>query len=320
MKMLKTVKLCLAMVLATSLSAVVYGQKVVNVQEASVRAPGNVKVDGKLSEWNDTFQAYNKTTLINYSLTNDDSFLYLVIKAGDQTTGSKITAGGINFVINTAGKKKEQDAFKLVFPSISRDAMMGMFQRPAGGAQGGGQGGPPQGGGGFGGGGQGGRPVMDSATLAAMHTRTIAAAKEIKLFGFKEISDSVISVYNEFNIKAALGYDAKGMLTYELAIPLKSLGLSADEPKEFAYNIKLNGLQMRGGPDQERGGQQGGFGGQQGGSSFGGGGGNGGGGGFGGGGNGGGGFGGGQGGGGFGGFQSMMTPTDFWGKYTLAKK
>jgi len=311
MKMVKTAKLSLATAVLAGLGTMAQAQKAPNVQETSVRAPQNVKIDGKLGEWNETFQAYNKTTLINYSITNDDTFLYLTIKAGDQSTGNKITAGGLNFVINTAGKKKEQDAFKLVYPLISRDAMSGMFpQRGQGG-----QSGPPQGGFGGGqpgGGGFGGPPVMDSATLATMHAKTLAAAKEIKLFGFKEISDSVISVYNEYNIKAALGYDAKNTLTYELAIPLKSLGLSADDPKEFAYNIKLNGLQMRGGPDQERGGQgggqQGGFGGGHGGGGgFGGGGGNGGG-----------------GGGGFGGpppgMQNMMTPTDFWGKYTLAKK
>jgi hypothetical protein len=325
MKKVKAIKLCFGTLLITGLSVAVYGQKLNNVQEGSLRAPQNVKVDGKLGEWNDSFQASNKTTLVTYSITNDDNFLYLVLKPADQQTGNKITAGGINFTINTADKKKEQDAFTLIFPTISRDAMSGMFQRP-GGQGGGGQGGPPGGGGGFGfdrqqGGGQ--RPVMDSATLASMHAKTVAAAKEIKLYGFKDIPDSVISVYNEYNIKAAIGYDAKGDLNYELAVPLKSLGLSVDNPKEFAYNIKVNGLQMRGRED-DRGGDRGG---QGGGDRGGNGGGQGGGFGGGGGGNGGGGQGGNPGGGQRGGFggppggtQSMMTPTDFWGKYTLAKK
>jgi hypothetical protein len=79
--------------------------------------------------------------------------------------------------------------------------------------------------------------------------------------------------------------------------------------KEFAYNIKLNGLQLPGldGPG--------------GGGGFGGGGGGGGGRGPGGGGGGGRGPGGGGGGRGPGGgnfdFQAMISPTDFWGKYTI---
>jgi hypothetical protein len=325
--MKKSTLISAGLALLTAGISTVYGQKSNNVQEGSVRAPLNVKVDGKLNEWNDDFQAYNKTTLLTYSITNDDNFLYLVLKTADQTTSRKITAGGINFTINTANKKKAENAFTLVYPLISGDAMRSMFQR---GGQGG-QGGPPGGGGGFGGGfggGQGGppgggqRPVMDSATLATMHKTTIAAAKEIKLFGFKDIADSVISVYNEYNIKAAIGYDAKGAFTYELAVPLNLIGLSVNNPKEFAYNIKLNGMQMRGfGGDRDGGGDRGGQGGGDrvmigGGGQGGGQGGNGGGGQ-------GGGFGGGQGGppgSGFGGMQSMMAATDFWGKYTLAKK
>lgn len=311
------------MVLAMATGAAAYAQKGGNVQEGNMRAPLNTKVDGKLNEWNDDFQAVNKTTLLTYSIANDDNYLYLVLKTADQTASRKITGGGISFTINTANKKKEQDAFKLTYPLISGDAMRGMFQR---GGQGG-QGGPPGGGmGGPPGGGMGGgqRPVMDSATLATMHKATIDAAKEIKLFGFKDIADSVISVYNEYNIKAAIGYDAKGALTYEMAIPLKALGLSTDSPKEFAYNLKVNGIQMRMPDGMRMGGDRGGDGGQRGGDvrvdvvqvggGFGGGGG-----GFGGGG---GNFGGGQGGppGGMGGMQSMFAATDFWGKYTLAKK
>jgi hypothetical protein len=90
---------------------------------------------------------------------------------------------------------------------------------------------------------------------------------------------------------------------YELSIPLELLEMSADKPKEFSYNIKLNGLQIN-------------FGGFSGGPRPGGAGG-----------------GGGDGpvvvrveGSGAGGqvgsfnFQDLITPTDFWGKYVLTKQ
>src|SRR5476651_1808925 len=255
MKTFKALKIGLNTLLIAGISLSASAQK--NIQEGSVRAPAGIKVDGKLTEWNDSFQATNKVTLLTYTLSNDDNNLYLAIKSTDQTNSTKITAGGISFTINTADKKKEQDAFALVFPVISRDAMGGMFgQRGAGGGQGGGQGGPPGGGGG-----QGGRPVMDSATLALRRTQTVAAAKEIKLIGFKDIPDSVISIYNDYGIKAALGYDAKGNLMYELSIPLKTLGLSTDNAKEFAYNLKVNGIQFNRGNRPDDGGGRGGQGG-----------------------------------------------------------
>lgn len=293
-----------------AMSSSAYAQKLNNIQEGSLWAPANLKVDGNLKEWDDNYQAYNKATKIFYSVTNDDKNLYLVVKSIDIQNSNKIAAGGITFTVNTQDKKKDKDAFNITYPVIPRT------QRQRG------QGGP----GGFGGGGRDGGPggfdrgrdggnLLDSAAMAAQHKRTIDAAKEIRLSGFKDITDSLISIYNEYGIKAAIGYDKIGNYNYELAIPLKYLGLSVDNVKEFAYNLKVNGITMPnfGGP-----GGPGGQGGPGGGGP--------GGGGFGGGGRDGGGPGGRDGGrpdgdrGGDRNFMEMFSATDFWGKYTLAKK
>jgi len=286
------------------------------VQAASVWAPDKLKIDGNLKEWDDTFQAYNKTTKIFYTISNDDKYLYLVVKSIDIPNNNKIIAGGITLTINTDDKKKEKDAYSVTYPVIPRTPR----QRGQGG---GGNRGGGFGGGGFGGGRDRGNNTPDSAAMAEQHKKTIEAAKEIRVLGFKDITDTTISIYNEFSIKAALGYDAIGNYDYELAIPLKLLNLNPEKPKEFAYNIKVNGIQIPanfgGGNDRINGEggvtlngspgggvNRGGFGGGGGGNR------------------GGGGFGGGGGApGGPGGFNrnlEMFSPTDFWGKYTLAKK
>jgi len=296
--------------------------KLKSVQATSVWAPASVKVDGNLKEWDDTFQAYNKTTKIFYTLCNDDKYLYLVVKSIDIPNNAKIIAGGITLTINTEDKKKDKDAFTLTYPMIPRPTR---GQRGAGGGGGG-----ARGAGGFGGGRDRGA-APDSAAIAAQHKQTVEAAKEIKVLGFKDITDTLISIYNEFSIKASIGYDAIGNYDYELAVPLKLLNITPDNAKEFAYNIKVNGLQVPanfGGPNGPGGGGLGGAGG--GGDAIAGGGAAGGGGGAPGGGGGGrGGRGGGGGGGrppGGGGAPGtprdpeMYSPTDFWGKYTLAKK
>ncbi len=312
-----------------------------NIQNNSLWAAAKIKIDGDLSEWKNDFQAFNTTTKLYYLLANDDKYLYLVIQSTDATNKAKIAAGGITLTINTADKKKDKDAFILTYPVITRAARGQRGQRGAGGFGGGGGGGA----GGFGGG-RNAVPLTDSAAKAAadlQHQQLIAASKEIKVAGFKDITDSLISIYNEYSIKAQLGYDAQGNFTYEMAIPLKTLGLSTASPKEFAYNVKVNGLQVAmrnqdgaGGRGNGGAGGAGGFGGDVSGGAGGAGGfgGAGGGGGGGGGGRGGGGGGGGGrngGGGGFGGaggggmrngidMQDLTSPTDFWGKYTLAKK
>ena len=268
-----------------------------DVQTTSIWAPANVKIDGKINEWEDSFQAYNKSTKLFYTISNNDKYLYLALTSTDATNNAKIVAGGITLTINTAGKKKEKDALSLTFPVITR----GRGRRGAGG----------------GGGGQRRQPgdPVDTAAISTARKQLIAASKEIKVLGFKDVEDTLISIYNEYGIKSAIGYDELGNYSYELAVPLKLLNITLADAKDIAYNVKVNGLQINVGPPRNFNGD----GGAPGGGS------NPGGGGFGGGGRGGGG-GGARGGGPPGGRaentdrEDLTTPTDFWGKYTFAKK
>jgi len=296
------IKIVTACLLLGSISLSAYSQKLNTVQESSVWAPANIKVDAKLNEWDDTFQAYNKTTEVFYTLSNDDKNLYLALKSTDPLNNNKIVAGGINFTINKTGKKKDKDAYVVVFPLVDMAAMRNqIIAMGAGGGRGG---------------------DMDSAAVANLRKQALKMVKDIKLYGFTDIPDSVISIYNEYGIKAAIDYDVKGNLTCEMAIPLKYLHLITGDNSEFNYNIKLNGLDINalfpGAGAMFAGGGAGGAGGFGGGGGGGGGGRGGGGGGFG---------GGGGAAGGMSGIptsmmqmQTMISPTDFWGKYTLAKK
>jgi hypothetical protein len=300
---LKLTKIALITIcfIASSLT-VAQAQKLNDVQDVSVWASG-VKVDGKHNEWENNFKAMNKSTNLTYTLANDAKNLYLAIQSKDVTNNSKILLGGISLTVNPSGKKNDKEGFKVIYPVVAR-------RRPGGapGAGGGAttgvriQGGP--GGGGFG------RfqdmsPMQRDSMQRAMARTQLGGAKEIKVFGFKDIPDSLISIYNEYSIKTIASISDEGVFMYELSIPLELLEMSADKPKEFSYNIKLNGLQIN-------------FGGFAGGARPGGGGGEGapmvrvevaGGGG--------GGMGGGM--GGFN-FQDLITPTDFWGKYVLIKE
>jgi hypothetical protein len=294
----------LLLLAAGSLFAQDAPKKLKDVQANTFAAPSPVKIDGKLNDWNDEFQAYNKSTHLYYTIANDEKNLYLIIKTSDMTTKAKIAAGGLTLAINTAGKKKEQDAYSLTFPLRTTMGRPGGGGAP-GGATGGGMRLMT-----FGGPGGGGRPAApDSAMQKAMQDRVINAAKEIKVFGFKDIPDSLIAIYNEYNIKAAINYDKDGAFIYELAVPLKLMALAAGDSKELAYNIKLNGLQITfrmpdngGGPPAGGGGDGPGGGGMRT-MVFGG-------------------PGGPMGGGGKNSidFQDLVSPSDFWGKYTLAKK
>ena len=295
-----SLKITFSTLLFSGCALISQAQKVTELQEVSITAPHAVKIDGKNFEWKPTDFSVSKRTSLSYIISNDEKNLYLVVKSTDMTNNAKIMMGGITFSVNPDGKKKEKESIALTYPSINRQGMMG--GPGGGGARRGGMDMVRMGGAG------GGWNTMtqkqrDSAGTARIKTQ-LATAKEIKLKGFKKTTDTLVSIYNTSGIKAFASIDNDNVYFYEVAIPLEELGITPTSTQEFAYNIKLNGLVMPGfdGPG-------------------------GGGGGFGGGGNRGGGGGGGNRGGGFGGgggrggidFQAMMSPTDFWGKYTLSQ-
>lgn len=258
-------------ILITGIFNTATAQKVNNVQQGGITAPAGLKIDGKLTEWGSGLQAYNKSTKLWYTLANDDQDIYLAIRSTDAANINKILAGGISFIVNTSGKKRDKDAFVITYPVVTMSGGRGTGRGRRGFGQ---------------------QDAPDSAEILAQHKQALAACKEISAIGFKDITDTLISIYNEYSIKAVANFDDKGDFVYELAIPLKMMQLAADKPVEIAYQIKVNGMQLGGNADMIK-------------------------------------IGGGTGvrirGGGFGDFREkgdidvddMMTSTDFWGKYHL---
>jgi len=75
-------------------------QKLPKIQEESLRAPNDIKIDGTFSEWNGKFKAYNTNTQIFYTIANNDSLLFLTMRATDQLIIRKIIAGRITITFN----------------------------------------------------------------------------------------------------------------------------------------------------------------------------------------------------------------------------
>ncbi|WP_017258215.1 hypothetical protein [Pedobacter arcticus] len=267
------------------ISGLLLNVSLVSAQKSSDMQEGNllvskIKVDGNSNDWTTPLKAFNKSTGLHYTVANDDKKIYIIIQTSEVNTTRKILMGGITFSINADGKKKSAELASLTYPVIT-----GNSRRSA-----------------MGGGGSqrsfGNYQTMTQAQRDSMQLafgqRQLEAAKDIKIHGFKTVTDTLVSIYNEYSIKAMATLNATGTYTYEIAIPLALLPVDTD--KEFGYNVKVNGLQMRNlnsGNNTSRLGGGNGGGRPAGGTPS----------------------------GGRGGFdfQDLMTPTDFSGKYTLAK-
>jgi len=195
-------------------------QKLPNKQEASVRIPSNVKIDGKSTEWNNQFQAYNISTEFYYTLANNNDDLYLIVQAKNRYVFNKIIDRGLTLTVkNTIGGK----AASFTFPYKAfkgRERLSSTFA---------------------------GDILEDVATLSEdelAHNNKVLRDnhKFIKVAGVEGV-DSLVSLYNENGIKAAELFDSNRAYTLEIAVSLKLLGLSPANSAKIWYGLKVNPIE-----------------------------------------------------------------------------
>jgi hypothetical protein len=64
-----------------------------------------ITVDGKIPEWPSPLRFYDYKTKINYAISNDRRNIYVCMKIFDESQQIKVLRGGMEFRIDTAGKK-----------------------------------------------------------------------------------------------------------------------------------------------------------------------------------------------------------------------
>jgi len=220
----------LSILFLVSTGTALHAQKLPTEQQVSLRAPADMKIDGKATEWGNEFQAYNKHTDFYYTIANDDDNLYLVIQATDPDIIRHIIGGGITLAVNKAGKKDDKIAPAITYPVFEKNSRFTpILKNPRMTAVLGAN-----------------KGKMDPDSIMAANNKSFNdKAKLIKTRNISNV-DTLISVYNTDGIKAAGSFDTKPAFTCELSISLKSLGLSIDNPLKFAYHLTLNEVELQG--------------------------------------------------------------------------
>ncbi len=197
-------------------------QKLPTIQQNSLTLPGGLKIDGKADEWK-TFEAYNNATDVFYSVANNGKALYFIIKTNSYNITNKVIRGGITLTINPEQKKDFAGVSEITFPIVEPNDLRAITLSM--------------------------REVLENTEasqeeklLAATNKQLASGIRFIKTKSLKTVKDSLISIYNEHEVKAAAALTGKGILTCEFEIPLELLNLKTNK---FAYNIKLNGPKLR---------------------------------------------------------------------------
>jgi hypothetical protein len=163
-----------------------------------------ITIDGNNKEWGDSLAYYNADSKINYAIANDKENIYLVIKTNDLAKQNYILSSGVTFSIDTKGRSKKS-GFAVTFPEAGQEAM------------------------------------KRSATLEENKLRLgLLTFRKIGVKGFKDIDDDEIALSNALGIQIAIGFDDKGYMTYEEAIPLDLFHAGELAKGEWTFNVKLN--------------------------------------------------------------------------------
>ncbi len=196
-----------------ALSATVNAQSKQN--QSLLPPPANLVIDGNLTDWGDSLRYHNDEKNIKYTLANDKENLYAAIRISDRLEQARVLNAGITISIDTHGKKKETFSmtFPLRYPGTPAPAFTG-FKDDSG--------------------------EITKEEREELTRERITTLRSIKMTGFKDIENEMITTSNTYGIKAAIDYDADGNLVYEAAIPLKFFHADNITKNEWAFNFKIN--------------------------------------------------------------------------------
>lgn len=119
-------KICLTYLIVIPVFGItkINAQNLPSVQNTGYFAPANIKIDGKVNDWGNRFQANNKHNQIRYTIANNRTNLYFVMQTSDIPTIKKIAGNGMTLII-TSTKKKLDNALTITFPAYNKNQHRG---------------------------------------------------------------------------------------------------------------------------------------------------------------------------------------------------
>jgi hypothetical protein len=212
------------LLISTIVSVLAVAQKLPNKQQVSLWSPDSIKIDGKPEDAGGRFAAYNKTTRLFYSISNNSGNICLIARTADRETIRKIMSYGLTFTVNSSSKKnstglqltlpmfKKPDDQKLILTCLKADPSVFLTDTVAI------------------------HRRLDNIVYT-MNSVLGSEATMVKVSGIAR-KDTLLNNNNATGINAASLFTSNSMYTLAAAIPLIYL---ADHGDVISYTIKING-------------------------------------------------------------------------------
>ena len=203
--------------------------------------PAKISIDGDIKEWGDSLRYYDAEKHLNYAIANTKDTLYFAIRFNDRVDQMRVLRAGLTFSIDPKGKKKE--VYSITFPvNTETNHSLRSLLLDTGVAE------------------------STKQEREELLRERLTSLRGIKVLGFKDIEDEMITTSNTYGIQTAVNYDDNGTLVCEAAIPLQYFHADDLIKNEWSFNFKINAIQHEarqesGDEDSEGGGHHGGSGG-----------------------------------------------------------
>jgi YD repeat-containing protein len=181
--------------------------------------PSKIAVDGDSKDWGDSLRYYDAEKHLNYSIANSKDTLYMAIRFNDKVDQMRVLRAGLTFSMDPKGRKKE--TFSITFP-LNTQTNASMKSRPDTGLA----------------------PSTKQEREELMRER-LTTLRGIKVDGFKDIEDEMITTSNTYGIQTAVNYDDNGYLVCEAAIPMQYFHVDASAANVWAFNFKINAVERK---------------------------------------------------------------------------
>jgi hypothetical protein len=180
-----------------------------------------VAIDGKPTDWHLPLNYYDKSSRLQYTISNDSTTLYFCVQAVDFETQMKLLRGGLQIWMDTAGGKDHQVGMLYPF-----GAMQGENTSDRSNAA---------------------QSQQEYDPIGRLRRSFLRSQGSIDLNGFKPGVGYILPLKNPAGILVSIGWDTTtNVLTYEAAIPLATFYhtiTAFDAAHPLGFEFTLNGVQ-----------------------------------------------------------------------------
>jgi hypothetical protein len=204
-------KTCVLLLIALcGLSSFAFARKKKKVPPADWRFTP-LLVDGNDSDWVLPLRYNDSKSSLSYSVSNDASNLFIIVKTGDEMMAAKILKGGLTVAIDLNASRNEGTSIQYPLPDLRQQPMQaGAGQRPE---------------------------------LSELRTEAMRNAREIVFSGFEGCKGGMlVSKENGCGILVRMGESDYRELVWEARIPLQSFFKRMLQPSDTAQVVGLGFL------------------------------------------------------------------------------